>query len=157
MDAVTIATAPTHAGILGLDHVRLTVDDLDLAVRFYRDVLGAELVERHAGPPPRGLLARRTPGDGRPARALFRLGRGPSLQLVLSTRRPPRGDDQPLWAFAIAPSDVAGFRHRLTAAGVPHVGPAATGPLGQASIYLHDPAGNLLELTTTAYTGAVTV
>ncbi len=165
MHAVMTAPGPS-VGILGLDHVRLAVDDLDRAVRFYRDVLGAELVDRYDRNDrndPRAAADRPTtagrpgPTPRRAARATFRVGRGLTLQLVVAARRAPAGDERPLWAFAIAPADVAVFRQRLTDAGVAHVGPVAGGPLCQASIYLHDPAGNLLELTTTGYPGDVVV
>lgn len=150
MDAVS----PAPAGrLLGLDHVTMPVDDLDRAVRFYRDVLGAELIEVLDRAAFRRLFPDRPALPGRAERATFRFGGGPSLQLFVSVQRAQRGDDHPHWAFAIAASEVAAFRRRLTEAGVGHVGPVRVGPLGHASIYLHDPSGNLIELTTTGYTG----
>ncbi len=143
--------------ILGFDRVTLVVDDLGRAVRFYRDVLGAELVElldhaalRRLGPDA-AAVADRT------EHAIVRFGRGPSLRLVVSSRRTADRADRSRWGFTVAPTELAGFGRRLDAAGVVHRGPVRIGPLGPASVYLHDPAGNLLELATTGYTGEVAV
>jgi catechol 2,3-dioxygenase-like lactoylglutathione lyase family enzyme len=152
-DAAAEITAPGPAlgRILGLDHVTLPVTDLDAAVAFYRDVLGADLESHLDRAAWRRLFPERAEVPGRMERATLRFGRGPSLQLFVAPRRAHRADEHPHWAFAIGPRDVAVFRDRLDRAGVRYVGPVHTGPLGQASIYLHDPSGNLLELTTSGY------
>lgn len=136
-------TAPGTAlgRILAIDHVTVPVIDLATSVAFYRDVLGLDLIE---------VIDR-----GRVRTASFRFGRGPALQLFVSASWPRAADDHPHWAFAIGPADVAEFQRRLARAGVHHVGPVRAGPLGAVSIYLHDPSGNVLELTATGYTGAV--
>ena len=153
MQAGKSAGAPEAGRILGLDHVTLPVAELDGAVRFYRDVLGGDLVERMDRAAWRKLFPHRPELPGRMERATFRFGPGPSLQLFVTAQRRAASDDHPHWAFAIAPADVPGFLERLRAAGARVVGPVRAGPLGQASIYVHDPSGNLIELTTRGYTG----
>lgn len=150
MQASVTLVEPAAGRVLGLDHVTLPVDELDRAVRFYRDVLGAEVVEVLDRATWRRMFPAR-PEAGRMERATLRLGRGPALQLFVAAQRSRRGDEHPHWAFAIAAADVDVFARRLTAAGIDHVGPVALGPLGHVAIYLRDPAGNLLELTASGY------
>lgn len=142
-----------QGAILGLDHVTLPVGDLELATRFYRDVLGGDLVELMDRAAWRKLFPHKAELPCRMERASFRFGPGPTLQLFVSAQRRAREDDHPHWAFSIGPGDVPAFLRRLREAGLRPVGPVRGGPLGQASIYVHDPSGNLIELTTIGYTG----
>ena len=115
----------------GLDHVVLRVADLERAIRFYEDVLGAR-------------EERRVDSIG-----LVQLRAGASLIDLV-----PRGEcddgtgDMDHFALQIAPFDEAALREHFAAHGVAlgevarRYGAAGYGP----SIYLHDPDGNQVEL-----------
>jgi len=121
--------------IASLDHLVLTVADIDATVVFYRDVLGMEAV---------------TFGDGRTALAygsqkinLHRAGQ----EFEPKSARPTPGSADLCFLLDV-PLDTA--RGRLREAGIPvEEGPVArtgaTGPL--RSLYIRDPDGNLIELS----------
>jgi catechol 2,3-dioxygenase-like lactoylglutathione lyase family enzyme len=118
-----------------LDHLVLTVADLERTVAFYRDVLGMRPM---------------TFGDGRRA-----LGFGPHKinlhqaghEFEPKARRPIPGSAD---ICLIAVSPLLDVTERLAALGVAvEDGPVArTGALGpMMSVYLRDPDGNLLEIS----------
>jgi len=136
-----------------LDHVTIPVTDLEVARRFYCDVLGGEYLmqvdaaalARFGRPPaPDG-------GDGIFHVSLY-LGGATRVDLFLQRDGQPaplRG--HPHHAFRVRPGDLLRFQARLHAYGVPTEGPLRLGFPGQASLYFNDPAGNHLELTCTGY------
>lgn len=131
----------------GLDHVAITVRDMDRALAFYQGLLGCEVL---------GELML----DGG-ARKLVYLRAG-AAQLELFADRPPAGSSEDAGAGAGSPpsdppalgfqhvafhtGDVDGVAARLRGAGVTfHVGPLdATGNVRLA--FVRDPDGNLVEL-----------
>jgi diaminopimelate decarboxylase len=142
--------------VLGVDHVSITVDDLDRSLAFYRDLLGLRvqdrgrldplLVERMTGLPDADveyadvelgsrvleLLAHRTPGPRR--RISPRLERPGSLHLALRV------------------DDAAAVHARLSAAGhLPHSAPQTlpddgTDWSGCVVFYVRDPDGVTIEI-----------
>jgi catechol 2,3-dioxygenase-like lactoylglutathione lyase family enzyme len=120
--------------ITDLDHLVLTVRDLDATVRFYVDCLGMRLA---------------TFGEGR--RALHFGSHKINLHLVGHELEPKADKPTPgsadLCFLSETPveelvTDLKGFGCRLIEGPVERTG--ATGPL--RSIYLRDPDGNLIEI-----------
>lgn len=120
--------------VTGLDHLVLTVRDLDRTVAFYRDILG--------------MRPRRFADD----RIALHVGNQKiNLHLAGHEFEPKARHPQPGSAdlcFLVA-GDVADTQRALQAAGIAiETGPAprtgATGPV--VSIYLRDPDDNLIEL-----------
>ena len=132
------------SGVVGLDHVAVTVADVDATLDWYERVLGAQRLHddlRRAGTIPVGLLQV----------GASRLSVHPAAAPVA-----------PHAAHPLPGSADLCFRHRgtveavlagLAALGVPVVDgpvgrPAADGVMGR-SVYVRDPDGNLIELLTT--------
>lgn len=118
-----------------IDHVVLRVRDMAEMTRFYRDVLGAELVA------------------WRPELGLTHLRAGTSMiDLVLfrndKKENAPGGANLDHLCLRVEPFDAAAIREHLAAHGVAageprdRFGAEGTGP----SIYLTDPEGNNVEL-----------
>jgi catechol 2,3-dioxygenase-like lactoylglutathione lyase family enzyme len=118
-----------------LDHVALTVTDVDSSIEWYRDVLGLELVhEKEWGRNPAFLTAGST---------------GLALFPAQGSDPPPKGhpDGLAMWHVAFG-ADRGNFdsarqelesrdiRYSFSDHGIAH------------SIYLHDPDGHLVEITT---------
>jgi catechol 2,3-dioxygenase-like lactoylglutathione lyase family enzyme len=120
--------------VLRIDHVVIAVSDWEQSNRFYRDVLGAEVVER---------------GDG----YVYRFGdqqlnvHGPGVTPSIIARDPVRPGNSDL-CFVWAESVNAAVEH-LSSQGVEvELGPverAGARGTGQ-SLYFRDPDGTLLEL-----------
>lgn len=154
----TPSAAPLQ--ISGVAHLTLPVSDLELAERFYVDLLGLTLSRRFD----RETFLRLRPdreteadADQSPLHLELRCG-GLELDLFLCRghrRAPPR--PHPHLAFEVDAADLPRFMDRLRAAGVPVDGPRHLGPPGHASIYFADPFGNLLELSTMGYPGELEV
>jgi catechol 2,3-dioxygenase-like lactoylglutathione lyase family enzyme len=135
--------------VRGLDHLALTVADVERTLDFYGRVLGAELVYEE----------------------LWRAGKLPvAILQVGASRLSIHAAARPASPHARTPQPGSGdvcFRYdgsleeaaaRLAAEGVeilegPVPRPAADGTLG-ASLYFRDPDGNLLELLSTEEAGA---
>ncbi|WP_350278734.1 VOC family protein [Kribbella sp. HUAS MG21] len=125
-------------GVAGLDHVIIGVSDWDVATAFYRDVLGAEVVDAGAG------------------RVAYRFGdiqlnvHGPGVDLSDNVARlPVRPGNSDLcfrWAGTVAEAAEHLRRHGIT----PETGPVErSGGRGRGtSIYFRDPDGSLLEFIT---------
>jgi|TARA_R110002072_G_scaffold106760_11_gene233060 catechol 2,3-dioxygenase-like lactoylglutathione lyase family enzyme len=118
--------------VKGLDHLVLVVDDLELAVDFYVDVLGCR-------------VERRVERIG-----LVQLRAGDSL-IDLQQRKPDdalEGRNLDHFALRIEPFEAAALRAHLSDHGVAagevgeRYGAQGTGP----SLYLQDPEGNVIEL-----------
>ena len=135
--------------IQGMNHVGLSVPNLDRSIGFYRDVLGMELVVRTKF---EGERIEKIVGlQGAQGQvALLRLG---SLQLELfefSNPTPQRSEpDRPVCHhgishFCIQVKDIQGEYDRLKAAGVRFHCPPQFGRT--AATYGRDPDGNVFEL-----------
>ncbi|MCA9711553.1 MAG: VOC family protein, partial [Myxococcales bacterium] len=142
------------ATISGISHLTLPVTDLDLAERFYVELLGLALERRFD----RESFLRFRPDRAAeldaalsPLHLALRCG-GVQLDLFLQREplRPPL-PAHPHLAFEVAPDELEPLAARIEAFGVPTDGPRRLGPPGQASIYFTDPFGNLLELATMGY------
>ncbi len=105
---------------LRVTHVNLRVDRLDEAVRFYRDVMGLEPVER-----------RDTKGVG----AWFRLG---ALEVHLAEDATPQPRSKR--HFAVEVADAAAARKTAAAAG------AEIDQEEAGRFWMRDPAGNRIEV-----------
>lgn len=128
------------AGIAGLDHVAITVAELDRACAFYRDAFGARTVAEHAQD---GVVLVRQLGLGHANLSIHQAGNG----VALVARCPTPGA-----------ADICFRRSGPIASAVDHLrdkgiaileGPTprrtADGAASQ-SVFFRDPDGNLLEL-----------
>ena len=113
------------------------VDDLDRAERFYRDVLGLEVLGREAG-----------------RHVFFRVGNADVLLLfdadetLKGANLPAHGARGPgHFAFGIAADALDSWRRRLAGHGVA-IEKEVEWPRGARSLYFRDPAGNAVELIT---------
>jgi catechol 2,3-dioxygenase-like lactoylglutathione lyase family enzyme len=128
--------------VQGLDHLVLTVSDIDDTLAFYRDVLGME-------------PARFKPADGPDRWALYFGGQKINLHQRGAEFEPRAAHPTPGAADLCFLSDqpVSDWQRHLAKLGVGMVqGPVprtgATGPI--LSIYLRDPDGNLIEIANRA-------
>jgi catechol 2,3-dioxygenase-like lactoylglutathione lyase family enzyme len=151
MNALQDIQTRAAAKISGIDHLTLPVRDLDLAERFYTQVLGANVVYRtdrwHS-------LSERE--SRRMPFIAITIGESPSIDLFLQPwGQPPANQPHPHLAFAVRGEDLLDLKQRLIAHQIPVVGPIQFGSPGHGSIYFHDPAGNHLELCARDFTGEV--
>src|SRR5215472_13125362 len=142
-----------------LDHITIPVHDLEIARRFYCDVLGAAYVMRvddetfkRFGRPPAA-----NGGEGSHHISVCLGGRTRVDLFLQHSGQPPRGAGHPHYAFEVPPRDLLKWHARLTAKGIPTEGPLQLGPPGQASLYFNDPFGNHLELACLGYPGAIAI
>lgn len=113
------------------------VDNLDEAERFYRDVLGLELLGRESG-----------------RHVFFRAG-DQDVLLLFNADTTLKGDHLPAhgargpghFAFGIAADSLEAWRTRLAQHGVA-IEQEQTWPRGGHSLYFRDPSGNVVELLT---------
>jgi catechol 2,3-dioxygenase-like lactoylglutathione lyase family enzyme len=109
----------------GVHHVSLNVDDAEVAARFYEDVLGLTRIER----PDFGI-----PGVWLSAGAV-------QIHLIeIEGHTAPEGQH-----FAFQVDDVDAVQARLVEQDVDATVPSSFPGAGRQS-FLHDPAGNLIEL-----------
>lgn len=131
-------------GVRGLDHVAITVEDIDRTLAFYRRVLGAETHFEdlwREGKIPVVLL------QVGASRLSVHDAAGPARP---HARVPTPGSEDVCFRWD---GPIAGAKAHLEAQGVevlegPVPRPAADGASGQ-SVYFRDPDGNLLELLST--------
>lgn len=150
-----MSPSPLRHLIKAVDHVTVPIRDLDLAQRFYVDVLGATLLERFDAP----LFLRYRPGredelkgPNSPLHLSLQLGAGPRLDLFLQPDgQPAIARANPHLAFEVEGDALDEAMEHLRAQGIEIDGPRRLGPPGQASAYFFDPFGNKLELMTNAY------
>jgi catechol 2,3-dioxygenase-like lactoylglutathione lyase family enzyme len=124
--------------------------DLEAAERFYREVIGLELVGRRAG-----------------RHVFLRCGEGMVLLFdpeATQGSTPPDDEDGGIevpshgargpghLAFRVPESDIERWRTRLREAGVP-IEAEVRWPGGGRSLYVRDPAGNSIELATASLWG----
>jgi catechol 2,3-dioxygenase-like lactoylglutathione lyase family enzyme len=132
-----------QAQISGIDHLTLPVHDLDLAERFYTQVLGAKVVHRTDRSREMPFIA-------------ITIGNSPSIDLFLQPwGQPAANQPNPHLAFAIRGEDLLNLKQQLIAQHIPVAGPIRFGPPGHGSLYFYDPSGNHLELCAMDFTGEV--
>ncbi len=142
-----------------MDHVTIAVRNLDVARRFYCEVLGAEHFMtidnetfRRFGRPPAA-----NGGEGSHHVSVY-LGGSTRVDLFLQqTGQPAVAQGHPHYAFAVPPRHLLKWKARLEAQGVPTEGPLQLGPPGQASLYFNDPFGNHLELVCLGFGRAIPI
>ncbi|MFV2110049.1 VOC family protein [Micromonospora sp. LOL_015] len=153
-DGLPAATAVP--GLRSVDRIGYTVDDLDLAVAFFVDVIGAEPLSRTGARDPGEHGLPELPARVRTDRATLRLGPTDKLELWQfaaddARRRRPRNSDIGGCHLAIAVDDVDAAAAYLTAVGgCTQLGAPETlrsGPLtGDRWVYLRSPIGLYLEV-----------
>ncbi|RJK94280.1 VOC family protein [Vallicoccus soli] len=152
------------AGARGIDHVGLTVPDLDAATRFFVEAFGAEVIYdtemRGRGPVSGpGVEARLgvPPGTVQVAIRMVRLPDGPGIELfeyVVDGQRPPaRACDVGLQHLALYVDDLDAALLDLVLAGgeplsEPHPLPGWESGEGNRFVYCRAPWGSLIELIT---------
>jgi catechol 2,3-dioxygenase-like lactoylglutathione lyase family enzyme len=131
------------AKISGIDPITLPVRDLDIAERFYTQVLGAKVVDRTDRSRSSPFIA-------------ITIGDSPSIDLFVQPwGQPAANQPHPHLAFAVRGEDLLDLKQQLLAQQIPVVGPIQFGSPGHGSIYFHDPSGNHLELCARDFTGEV--
>jgi catechol 2,3-dioxygenase-like lactoylglutathione lyase family enzyme len=138
--------------IAGLNHVGISVADLDRAVAFYRDAFGMELVAQRTFEGEQDAAIMALPG----ARGRVALLRAANLQIELFEFAQPAPRPQPttrpvcdhgITHFCVVVADVERDYARLTAAGVRFHCPPVTFARARAkATYGRDPDGNVFEL-----------
>jgi catechol 2,3-dioxygenase-like lactoylglutathione lyase family enzyme len=120
-------------------------DDLDQAERFYRDVIGLELLGKETGRHVFFVVGERN------VLLVFR----PEATRV-GDRLPPHGaEGSGHFAMGITADDLDGWQARLIEHGIAIEHDEAW-PRGGRSLYFRDPAGNLVELITPGVWGLAT-
>jgi catechol 2,3-dioxygenase-like lactoylglutathione lyase family enzyme len=145
--------------LVHLDHVTIPVRDLDVARRFYCDILGAshmmtidEAALRKFGRPPAP-----NGGDGAYHHSLA-FGGETRIDLFLQAAgQPPERQGHPHFAFRVPARHMMKWKARLEEKGVPTEGPLQLGPPGQASLYFNDPFGNHVEIVCLGFTAPIPI
>jgi catechol 2,3-dioxygenase-like lactoylglutathione lyase family enzyme len=133
-------TVPMRSAVAGIDHVAITVVDIDAACAFYTQALGAEIVMDHR------IGGRSAVRGVRIGGAMLNIHQhGNGMDLVARAPTPGSVDLCLRWD-----GDIASAEARLAEAGIclrdgPLPRMSSRGILGQ-SVYFLDPDGNLIEL-----------
>jgi lactoylglutathione lyase len=144
--------------ITALDHMALSVRDLDRSMAFYRDLLGMEVI-RILDCPPIGRLGDVVGMPGCAAR-IAHLQKGRAM-IELFEYRSPRGESIPAdrkqadigWShLGFASSDVRGDYAGLKARGVRFIGEPVEFRADVWIVYFYGPDGEVCELRQTAET-----
>ncbi len=140
---------------LGVDHITIPVRDLEVAERFYVDVLGGRVLGRIDAALLKSLGR---PVDPDSLHISITFGSNTRFDLFRqSDGQPPVAAGHPHIAIGVRPEAIDGLVRRLTAHGVPSEGPNRLGGPGQASVYFNDPFGNHLEFATHGYRSDIPV
>jgi catechol 2,3-dioxygenase-like lactoylglutathione lyase family enzyme len=132
---------PSSPSLLGIDHIAITVADLEKSFEFYRQLFGAE-VWRDYSP------------DGRPAVRVIIIGGGARLSIHQSgngvhlvARQPTPGSADICFRWAGSIDAAVGHLQSHGLAIVDGPSPRQTADrLAAHSVYFRDPDGNLIEL-----------
>ena len=128
-------------GLLGIDHVAITVADVETTWRFYDRLFGTEIINEYA---PGGIPAVRVflLGDG--ARlSVHQSGNG--VDLVAARPTPGSADICLRWAGSAREAQAHLAGHGVAVVDGPSPRRTADG-LPAHSVYFRDPDGNLIEL-----------
>jgi catechol 2,3-dioxygenase-like lactoylglutathione lyase family enzyme len=149
----------------GIDHVGITVPDIDIATKFFEDAFGAKIISHfyRADQPPFGSSEldkdmNLAPGTRLIATRMMKLGVGPDIELFeleASDRRPAaRPSDFGLQHFAVYTDDIVAATQRFEAAGgkmlsepKPLLFPPVAGD-GNLYCYGQAPWGTMIEFIT---------
>lgn len=134
----------TGPAVDALDHVALTVSDMDRALAFYQGLLGCEVLGQ--------LLL-----ESDTFKLVYLRKGGAYLELFAHRSTPERSDERPaapgtasteggFQHLAFHTDDVDGVAATLEAAGVPFVQPPRDAPGGVRLAFVRDPDGNQVEL-----------
>ena len=134
-------TPLAHSGMAHLQLVTIVVDDYDLAIAFYVEVLGFDLVEdvpslTNDGRPKRWVVVRPPGGE---TGLLLAVADGPAQQLVVGNQVGGRV------GFFLRVDDFASTYERMLRAGVRFVGEPRIEPYGTVVVFV-DIAGNRWDL-----------
>jgi glyoxylase I family protein len=135
--------------IVGIHHVAISVPDIEVGLRFYRDAFGFEVVQESSWDD--FPLADRAIGLEKTAARMYML-KAPNMYVELWEYRNPQPEDRRQrpcdWGyphFALQVRGIAEEYARLQAAGMTFVGdPVDFG--ASSAIYGKDPFGNVIEL-----------
>jgi catechol 2,3-dioxygenase-like lactoylglutathione lyase family enzyme len=138
--------------IKGMNHVGISVADLERSIEFYKDMLGLKL----AGPivPFAGTLFEQVMALDDPQGRIGFMSNG-SLQIELFEFRHPKPApkdpnysvaDRGISHFCVEVTDLEALYERLSAAGVRFHCPVLKFPSGIQATYGRDPDGNVFEL-----------
>lgn len=125
-----------EAVVQGLDHIGITVPDIDAATRFFCEALGAQLIYTSVSPgdaldqDAQQNALHLTPGTQVTAVRMLKLHHGPGIELFemhgADQRDPPRASDYGLQHFAVYAEDIdAAILRFERAGGVMFTGPKA--------------------------------
>ncbi|MGY5958589.1 VOC family protein [Kosakonia sp. BK9b] len=114
--------------IRGIDHIGITVPDIEDATRFLTQALGAELIYQSVAPDEKGpdnaaqqKTLRLVPGTVIKSVRMLKLQHGPGIELFEmhgpDQREPPRASDFGLQHFAVYSDDIDAALQRFKAAG----------------------------------------
>ncbi|MDC0670615.1 VOC family protein [Nannocystis radixulma] len=149
----------TAPAVEGFAHITLPIHDLEVAERFYVELLGAKLVrkfDRETFLRYRPDRAHEADADNSPQHLAVQFGNAVELHLFLQKGRSrPVPAPHPHLAMGVNPRDLDTCIARLKHANVKIDGPRRLGPPGHASVYFADPFGNVLEFVTMGYRGPV--
>jgi catechol 2,3-dioxygenase-like lactoylglutathione lyase family enzyme len=140
-------SAAAVRGVLGVDHVAVTVADLEACTRFYQD-LGFSVERRLTF---EGEGAEQVTGLPRASLQMVFLGLG-DFRLELIQFSPPgkqeirAGHDLGSAHICLRVQDIEGVYSRLTERGASFTSPPYHHPSGVSMTYFADPDGNRLEL-----------
>ncbi|AGN87055.1 VOC family protein [Enterobacter sp. R4-368] len=151
--------------IRGIDHIGITVPDIEEATCFLIDALGAELIYQSVAPEDKNLdneaqqkTLRLAPGTTIKAIRMFKLQHGPGIELFEmhgpDQREPLRASDFGLQHFAVYSDDIGAALQRFdTAGGEVFTTPQPLGfPMekgaGNCFCYGRTPWGSIVEFIT---------
>jgi len=119
----------------GLSHIGLKTTNVDRSERFYRELLGGEVVRRR----------------DEPDRRIWIMVRGVRLEIAEVDPWPVMTEDQrralPAISFLTTPAETDAIAKRLGEAGMPHRGPVLKATGSSVGVYFGDPDGNPLSLS----------